>query len=451
MFKKAAFTKYRQRLENTLTPIWNRFQPNLLSNLPQLPWSQIDGAAHFLEHHIKPKIDEYLHGLLNAMKSYDGESNGPVSKLADEINQELESESKSTGTCKDEDYKPDSPPPPSSGAPAVADQIVDANDINAICIKHSVMWRQIGLKLGLHASVLDNIQADYHEQRKCFEVTLSKWMKLAGNNATRGVLELAITNANHEDLSLEARSELKQIDYGMVKWKKFLFRIGLIEDRVRHFSTNGFGFFGRLKLSDKPSDVLVTTYHLLNDKKVAENSAILLKVNDVRSARIELKDVLRKDYSFWQSQEDKLNFTIVEIDMSKIKERLEELKAGMVIIEPLDLDPNNLTSIDKLDEIGIIDQSNGLYFKSASCCVCECLLVYSRRRTEDGYSGSPILKVVNGEIKIVGIAQGKLIDEVYVGSIISDVLKSVQGESYKEKPSDIEIRQALERSGIGKK
>ena len=91
MFKKAAFTKYRQRLENTLTPIWNRFQPNLLSNLPQLPWSQIDGAAHFLEHHIKPKIDEYLHGLLNAMKSYDGESNGPVSKLADEINQELES------------------------------------------------------------------------------------------------------------------------------------------------------------------------------------------------------------------------------------------------------------------------------------------------------------------------------------------------------------------------
>ena len=65
-----------------------------------------------------------------------------------------------------------------------------------------------------------------------------------------------------------------------------------------------------------------------------------------------------------------LNFTIVEIDMSKIKERLEELKAGMVIIEPLDLDPNNLTSIDKLDEIGIIDQSNGLYFKSASCCVC---------------------------------------------------------------------------------
>ena len=62
----------------------------------------------------------------------------------------------------------------------------------------------------------------------------------------------------------------------------------------------------------------------------------------------------------------------------------------------------------------------------------ECLLVYSRRRTEDGYSGSPILKVVNGEIKIVGIAQGKLIDEVYVGSIISDVLKSVQGESYKE-------------------
>ncbi|XP_065903549.1 uncharacterized protein [Dysidea avara] len=89
-----------------------------------------------------------------------------------------------------------------------ADQIVDANSVNEICTKYSVMWRQIGLKLGLDASVLDNVEADYHEQRKRFEVTLRKWMKLAGDNATWDLLELAITNANREDLSLEALSEL---------------------------------------------------------------------------------------------------------------------------------------------------------------------------------------------------------------------------------------------------
>ena len=36
----------------------------------------------------------------------------------------------------------------------LADQIVDANSVNEICTKYSVMWRQIGLKLGLDASVL---------------------------------------------------------------------------------------------------------------------------------------------------------------------------------------------------------------------------------------------------------------------------------------------------------
>ena len=96
----------------------------------------------------------------------------------------------------------------------LADQIVDANSVNEICTKYSVMWRQIGLKLGLDASVLDNVEADYHEQRKRFEVTLRKWMKLAGDNATWDLLELAITNANREDLSLEALSECKlQIPY----------------------------------------------------------------------------------------------------------------------------------------------------------------------------------------------------------------------------------------------
>jgi len=91
----------------------------------------------------------------------------------------------------------------------LADQIVDANGVDEICTKYSVKWRSIGLKLGLDASVLDNIEVDHHEQRKRFEVTIMKWMSLAGNNATWGVLELAITNANRADLSLEPLSECK--------------------------------------------------------------------------------------------------------------------------------------------------------------------------------------------------------------------------------------------------
>ena len=71
------------------------------------------------------------------------------------------------------------------------------------------MWRQIGLKLGLSDSVLDNVEADHHEQRKRFEVTLSKWMKLDNNSATWGILELAVTNANREELSLGVLSECK--------------------------------------------------------------------------------------------------------------------------------------------------------------------------------------------------------------------------------------------------
>ena len=85
-----------------------------------------------------------------------------------------------------------------------ANQIVDENSVNEICTKYAVFWRQIGLKLGLDASVLNNVESDYRQQRNCFEATLRKWMNLAGNNATWGALELAITNANREDLSLEA-------------------------------------------------------------------------------------------------------------------------------------------------------------------------------------------------------------------------------------------------------
>ena len=91
----------------------------------------------------------------------------------------------------------------------LADQVVDANGVNEIHANYSVWWRQIGIKLGLDPSVLDNIDADCRKQTERFMATLSKWMNLAGNNATWGVLELAITNVNRADLSLRPLSECK--------------------------------------------------------------------------------------------------------------------------------------------------------------------------------------------------------------------------------------------------
>ena len=81
--------------------------------------------------------------------------------------------------------------------------------INEILTKHCTLWRGTGLNLGLDESVLNNIQNDYKEQRKCFEVTLQKWSSLDQDKATWGVLELALTNANRADLSLTNLLECK--------------------------------------------------------------------------------------------------------------------------------------------------------------------------------------------------------------------------------------------------
>ena len=83
----------------------------------------------------------------------------------------------------------------------------DANDIEDILTDHCRLWRGVGLKLGLQASVLNNIEDDYSRIRKRFEKTLDAWMGQYGDNATWGTLELAITNANRVDLGLKPLSE----------------------------------------------------------------------------------------------------------------------------------------------------------------------------------------------------------------------------------------------------
>ena len=91
----------------------------------------------------------------------------------------------------------------------LADQVVDAKSLTEILTPYSRYWKQIGLELGLNASVLDNIEDDVSKQRDRFERTLEDWLKLDQQGATWGVLELAITNANRQYLQLPPLSKCK--------------------------------------------------------------------------------------------------------------------------------------------------------------------------------------------------------------------------------------------------
>ena len=95
----------------------------------------------------------------------------------------------------------------------IASQIVDANSVTEILTEHSRLWRKIGLKLGLDSSVLKSIEADFTKQRDRFEEVLNAWLRLARSNATWSGLELAITNANREDLGLTSLPKCKLCTY----------------------------------------------------------------------------------------------------------------------------------------------------------------------------------------------------------------------------------------------
>jgi len=88
------------------------------------------------------------------------------------------------------------------------DDKVTPNSFGDIVTRYASLWREIGLKLGLEISVLDNIEADCPQQRKRLEKILDAWLKLDQDNATWGALELAITNANRAELGLEPLSDL---------------------------------------------------------------------------------------------------------------------------------------------------------------------------------------------------------------------------------------------------
>ena len=85
-------------------------------------------------------------------------------------------------------------------------------ELNRFLTEYCKLWKSIGYKLGLEDVVLDMIQSDCPSRRECFTAVLQKWLEL-DLRPTWNTLELAITNARREELSLEALPESKLITY----------------------------------------------------------------------------------------------------------------------------------------------------------------------------------------------------------------------------------------------
>ena len=103
--------------------------------------------------------------------------------------------------------------------------------LNKFLTEHCELWRSIGYKLDLEDSVLNMIQRDHPaEQRKCFRLVLQKWLE-QDVRPTWNTLELAITNARREELSLEPLMESKishlHLPTDTVTTKLFIYTIKL--------------------------------------------------------------------------------------------------------------------------------------------------------------------------------------------------------------------------------
>ena len=75
-------------------------------------------------------------------------------------------------------------------------------ELHKYLVKYCDLWRAIGLKLGLEDDLLETISKDNSKQQECFRVMLQKWLK-QDISATWTTLELAVTNAQRNDLSLD--------------------------------------------------------------------------------------------------------------------------------------------------------------------------------------------------------------------------------------------------------
>ena len=90
-------------------------------------------------------------------------------------------------------------------------QTPESKDLQRFLTDYCKHWRGTGLQLGLKSSVLDQVEADYHTLSERFRVTLEKWLQL-NVGVTWANLELAITNANRENLGLQPLTTGKEME-----------------------------------------------------------------------------------------------------------------------------------------------------------------------------------------------------------------------------------------------
>jgi len=81
-------------------------------------------------------------------------------------------------------------------------------ELNKLLTEYCKLWKSIGYKLELEDALLDMVQSDHPTQRERFEAALQKWLE-QDVRPTWNTLELAITNARREELSLEPLLECK--------------------------------------------------------------------------------------------------------------------------------------------------------------------------------------------------------------------------------------------------
>jgi len=85
----------------------------------------------------------------------------------------------------------------------IGDERPTMGELNKYLTEYCGLWRSVGYKLELQDSVLNVIQSDHPTQRmECFRIVLQKWLE-QDVRPTWNILELAITNARREELSLE--------------------------------------------------------------------------------------------------------------------------------------------------------------------------------------------------------------------------------------------------------
>ncbi|XP_065900703.1 uncharacterized protein [Dysidea avara] len=191
------------------------------------------------------------------------------------------------------------------------------------------------------------------------------------------------------------------------------------------------GFIAYVRNKEGFNMALVTNNHVIKTAEDAMTSQIAFE-NVSPDRKVTLKGFqifLKEKVAFRCSHETELDYTIIEIDETKMKDP----ETG----KPLDIEPIHFmypADIRTNDQIYVIQHPCGgkLTFTPSQCTVIEPLLLYECT-TDMGSSGSPVLKEVDGDLKIVALHHGGEYkqwnsDGYNCGTLIQEILNHLNGQ-----------------------